>query len=111
MTPRTANKQDVRTALLETGMEMMFDKGYTNTGIQEILSALKVPKGSFYHYFDSKEAYTVEIIRHFEKEYKEELVRVLGNTKETPLKRLRTYCDTHLAMLKAQECRRGCLIG
>ena len=108
---RVAGKQDVRTALLEVGMDMMFEKGYTNTGIQEILSALSVPKGSFYHYFDSKESFAVEIIRHFDESYSASLIRVLRNPMETPLQRLRTHCDTTLASLEAQNCRRGCLIG
>src|SRR5438105_2709902 len=107
MTTRVAGKQDVRTALLEVGMDMMFEKGYTNTGIQEILSALRVPKGSFYHYFDSKENFAVEIIRHFDQSYSDNLVRILRNPKETPVQRLRTYCTTTLAMLETQQCRRG----
>lgn len=111
MTKRGATKPDVRTALLDTGMQMMFEKGYTNTGIQEILSALGVPKGSFYHYFDSKENYTVEIIRHFDQTYSADLIAVLRNVQETPLQRLRTYCNFHLARLQAQQCRKGCLIG
>ncbi|MBX9666949.1 MAG: TetR/AcrR family transcriptional regulator [Candidatus Obscuribacterales bacterium] len=111
MTPRVSGKPEVRTALLNVGMDMMFEKGYTNTGIQEILTALNVPKGSFYHYFDSKENYTVEIIRHFDQSYSADLVRILRNPKETPLQRLRTYCDNNLTTLGAQKCRRGCLIG
>src|ERR1700722_6953414 len=111
MSPKVAGKQEVRTALLEVGMDMMFDKGYTNTGIQEILSALNVPKGSFYHYFERKENYTVEIIRHFDQSYSSNLIRTLRNPKETPLQRLRTYCDSTMAALEAQQCRRGCLLG
>lgn len=110
-TRQVAVKRDVRTALLEVGMDMMFEKGYTNTGIQEILSALNVPKGSFYHYFDSKENYTVEIIRHFDQSYSANLMRILRNPKETPWQRLRTYCHANLAHFEAQQWRRGCLIG
>lgn len=111
MTTKVSGKQDVRTALLEVGTDMMFEKGYTNTGIQEILSALNVPKGSFYHYFDSKESFAVEIIRHFDSNYSANLIRILRNPKETPLQRLHTYCQTSLATLEAQGCRKGCLIG
>jgi TetR/AcrR family transcriptional repressor of nem operon len=111
MGTKVAGKQDVRTALLEVGMDMMVEKGYSNTGIQEILSALNVPKGSFYHYFDSKENFGVEIIRHFDINYSANLMRILRNPKETPLQRLRSYCETTLAMLEANGCRRGCLIG
>lgn len=111
MITRAAGKQEVRTALLDVGMDMMFEKGYTNTGIQEVLTALRVPKGSFYHYFDSKETYAVEIVRHFDQSYSANLIRVLRNPKETPLQRLRTYCNSTLSTLEAQQCRRGCLIG
>jgi TetR/AcrR family transcriptional repressor of nem operon len=110
-TTRVTGKQEVRTALLEVGMDTMFEKGYTNTGIQEILVALSVPKGSFYHYFESKENYAVEIIRHFDQSYTADLIRILRNPEETPFQRLRTYCDTTLSALEAQQCRRGCLIG
>lgn len=111
MGTKAATKQDTKTALLQAGMDIMMEKGYSNTGIQEVLNTLGVPKGSFYHYFDSKESYAVEIIRHFDEEYSACLLRTLRNPKETPLQRLRTYCETGKANLSAQECRKGCLIG
>lgn len=111
MGTKTASKQETRTALLDVGTELMMQKGYTNTGIQEILNTLGVPKGSFYHYFDSKENYAVEIIRHFHETYHARNAAILHNTAETPLQRLRTYCETNKANLSAQNCRKGCLIG
>lgn len=111
MGTRVAAKQETKTALLEVGMDMMMEKGYTNTGIQEILSALSVPKGSFYHYFDSKENYAVEIIHHFDQQYSATLMRTLRNPQQTPLERLRTYCEAGKEKLAAQDCRKGCLIG
>jgi TetR/AcrR family transcriptional repressor of nem operon len=111
MNTKVANKQDTRTALLEVGTNIMLEKGYSNTGIQEILNTLQVPKGSFYHYFDSKENFAIEVIRHFDQSYSADLIRTLQNTKMTPLQRLRDYCETSKNNLSAQECRRGCLIG
>ena len=32
-------------------------KGYSGVGLTEILTAAGVPKGSFYHYFASKDAF------------------------------------------------------
>lgn len=105
------DKQDTRTALLHVGMEIMIEKGYSNTGIQEILNTLGVPKGSFYHYFDSKENYAVEIIRHYDQNYSAMLLRLLRNPKQTPLQRLKTFCEEGKATLGAKGCRNGCLIG
>lgn len=111
MSTRVSTRQDTKSALLDAGMDIMLQKGYTNTGIQEVLSTLGVPKGSFYHYFESKEDFAVEIIRHFDQNYSATLLRTLRNPQETPLQRLKTYCETGKAMLEASECRRGCLIG
>jgi TetR/AcrR family transcriptional repressor of nem operon len=107
----TKAKNDTRTALLQVGMEIMVEKGYSNTGIQEIIDAVNVPKGSFYYYFDSKETYAVEIIRFFDLDYSANLVRILQHEDRSPMDRLRDYCDTTKAMLIAQDCRKGCLIG
>lgn len=111
MSAKSATKNETRTALLEAGMDIMLEKGYSNTGIQEILTSLQVPKGSFYHYFDSKENYTVEIVRHYDQSYSANLMRTLRNPQVSPLERLRAYCEAGKANLAAQECRKGCLIG
>ena len=44
-------RKDAKAALLREGVGLIHRKGYNNTGIQEILQAADVPKGSFYHYF------------------------------------------------------------
>ena len=48
---------DTRQHLLDTGHRMMAEKGFTSVGLSEILQTAGVPKGSFYHYFKSKESY------------------------------------------------------
>jgi len=111
MTPRVSTKQDTKTALLETGMDVMIEKGYNNTGIQEVLSRIGVPKGSFYHYFDSKEDFALQIIAHFDQSYTANLLRTLRNQEATPLERLRNHCYASKERLANNDCRRGCLIG
>jgi TetR/AcrR family transcriptional repressor of nem operon len=111
MTGKVAAKLDTKMALLEVGMDMMLERGYTNTGIQEVLNALSVPKGSFYHYFESKETYAVEIIRHYDLDFSVSLMRVLRNPEQTPIERLRTFCANGRANFAAQNCRKGCLVG
>jgi TetR/AcrR family transcriptional repressor of nem operon len=86
-------------------------RGYSNTSVQEVLNELDLPKGCFYHYFDSKETFAVAIIHHFDTTYAATLMEILLDTSRKPLERLRQYCDSSKAMLVAQECRNGCLIG
>lgn len=50
-------------AILRTAEKLFFEKGYAETSIQDILDALEISKGGFYHYFDSKNALLEEICR------------------------------------------------
>lgn len=50
-------------AILKTAQQLFFEKGFAETSIQDILNALSISKGGFYHYFDSKNALLEEICR------------------------------------------------
>ena len=52
-----------RDSILKKGEELFFENGYDETSIQDILNALSISKGAFYHYFDSKQALLEEICR------------------------------------------------
>ena len=111
MTTKSASRQDTKTALLQAGLDVMLEKGYNNTGIQEVLSSLGVPKGSFYYYFESKESFAIAIIRYVDKDYRDSLSSVLNDRQKSPLERLHHYCQTSRLGFLSQECRKGCLIG
>lgn len=59
------NYSDTRQQLLDTGHRMMVVKGFTGVGLNEILQAAGVPKGSFYHYFKSKEQYGQSLLEEY----------------------------------------------
>jgi TetR/AcrR family transcriptional repressor of nem operon len=59
------DNESTRERILEKGLELFSSKGYHGTGLKEILDAAGIPKGSFYHYFESKEHFAVEIIHHY----------------------------------------------
>ena len=61
---------DTKTHLLETGYQLIAKKGFTAVGIKQILDTAGVPKGSFYHYFASKEAFGEAIISNYFINYK-----------------------------------------
>jgi TetR/AcrR family transcriptional repressor of nem operon len=41
------------------------EQGYHGTGLQELVQSVGVPKGSFYNYFPSKEAFSAEVVKHY----------------------------------------------
>jgi TetR/AcrR family transcriptional repressor of nem operon len=58
----STNYADVRQGIIDVALPLFMHKGFTGVGLTEILGAAKVPKGSFYHYFGSKEAFGAAVI-------------------------------------------------
>lgn len=61
---------NTKTHLLEVGYQLIAQKGFTAVGIKQILDTAGVPKGSFYHYFASKETFGEAIITNYFARYK-----------------------------------------
>ena len=100
-----------REHLLEVGLRQLRSTGYTATGVKEILALANVPKGSFYHYFPSKEAFVAELLDRYANQEVERLQRILGDTSIAPLKRLRLYFEELLAVYGRKGEGTGCLMG
>ena len=45
-----------RIQILDTAEKLFFERGYDRTSVQDILDALQMSKGGFYHYFDAKDS-------------------------------------------------------
>ncbi|MDU2940707.1 MAG: TetR/AcrR family transcriptional regulator [Enterobacteriaceae bacterium] len=59
-------EHDTREHILATGEQLCMHRGFTGMGLSELLKTAQVPKGSFYHYFRSKEAFGVAMLhRHY----------------------------------------------
>ena len=117
MKPRSANrrgpkpKPGTRENLIQTGLRMLHTDGYSASGIQSIVDAADIPKGSFYNYFASKEAFGAEVTDAY-------FVRGLGKLRDffcdadvAPLQRLEAYFDDRIEAFRAAKFTRGCLLG
>lgn len=107
-----ANKSSpTKEALLQEGMQQLALNGYHGTGIKKVLDVVNVPKGSFYHYFDSKEAYVAHIIG----EYNQQSLRLFDSVMEQPnttaIEKLETIYQQLLKQYANANCQKGCLIG
>ena len=80
--------------LIECGIRAIMEKSYNGAGIQHILSAAGVPKGSFYHHFRSKEDFAVAVVEHFGEAHAEQLRSALGDGSRAPRARLVGYFDS-----------------
>ncbi len=53
--------------IISCASELFWRNGYSATGINDILAAAQLPKGSFYFYFNSKKVLALETAAYFEK--------------------------------------------
>lgn len=102
---------DTRELLIRSGLEYFTEYGYSSSGIDQIMKKVGVPKGSFYYYFSSKEAFGLVVIETYANYFKHKLNKWLLDETELPLKRLKNFAeDAKLGMAKHQF-QRGCLVG
>jgi len=108
--PRPANPE-TRSRLLEKGGELISSLGFNATGVQEITAAAGVPKGSFYNYFDSKEAFALAILTEYCESMTAAYGPILDERDTPPLVRIARYFGGLAEFHQRRQYAAGCLIG
>lgn len=106
---KTRETSDVRQEILDVGQRIMAAKGYSAVGLNEILTTAGVPKGSFYHYFSSKDAFGEALLESYFEIYLKELDEVLSLPGLTMAQRLKKYWDIWQQTQSFQDCQGKCL--
>lgn len=104
-------KQSVKKKIIEAGAEIIHLKGFHHTGIQEILDATGVPKGSFYNYFKSKEDFGLQVIDHYVDQFFLISGGILRNASLSPLDKLKKIFVSFMDVFQARNFAYGCPIG
>ncbi|MED5296439.1 MAG: TetR/AcrR family transcriptional regulator [Pseudomonadota bacterium] len=102
---------DARAALIASGLETLTEHGYLGAGLEGILKRAGVPKGSFYHYFASKEAFGQAVMERYASYFAGKLERHLEDASQPPLARLLAFAEDAKAGMARHGYRRGCLVG
>src|ERR1700753_4323569 len=106
------SKQSTRENLIEVGLGLIHASGYTATGINQVLEAAKVPKGSFYHHFTTKDEFVLEVIKRYAAGEQERWERLLDDSNLSPMKKLRRYFKDLIATYGRRGGPiSGCLLG
>lgn len=104
-------KTETRDHILSCGSKIIHLKGYAATGIKEILDAAKVPKGSFYFYFKSKEDFCVALVEHHRKNILHGMDLALENRDLPPLQRLQDFFAEVHKLHAVMGYKKGCPVG
>jgi TetR/AcrR family transcriptional regulator, transcriptional repressor for nem operon len=109
MSRRSAN--ELKGKLLDEGVTLLTDRGYHGAGLQELVQKVGVPKGSFYNYFDSKDAFGAEVVGHYLEPFIRQLDAHLQRPELSAKDALRAYFDELIAELERRDFHGGCLLG
>lgn len=108
-------KAGVREALLRAGLDAVLEGGWAATSIDKVLSTVGVPKGSFYHYFASKNDFGQALLERYQAMFLKRLHRCFGERPEAPAPsfthQLAAFLSESTASMRRFAWRRGSLIG
>jgi TetR/AcrR family transcriptional repressor of nem operon len=105
------SSSETRTKLLDAALTVLRQKGYAATTVEELCQAAGVTKGSFFHYFDSKEELGLAAAEHFAAMAGGIFAQAPYRKLDDPLDRLLGYVDFRLAILQGPVCQFSCLLG
>jgi TetR/AcrR family transcriptional repressor of nem operon len=100
-------KLSVREKIVAAAAERFHALGYNACGVQEIVDAAGVPKGSFYNYFKAKELLAREVLNNY---WADAGLEILSDNSIAPVERLRRHFQ-HIALrYKKFGFENGCLV-
>jgi len=83
--------KSVRQHILDVAKSIIGKKGYSAVGLNEVLKVAQVPKGSFYHYFNSKDAFGMAMLDGYFDVYMEDMGRIFARVDLTEHQKLELY--------------------
>jgi len=109
---RAPSKRELnRAKLLRTGTELLSRQSYAATGVDHVIKQAGLTKGTFYHYFKSKELFALEVVQQYADYFNDKLDTYLLNETEPPLERLAAYVHDSIKTLKRHNFARACVVG
>jgi len=101
---------DTRQHILDTGYRIIAGKGFSGVGLNEILQTAGVPKGSFYHYFKSKEQYGQALLESYFAAYLAGIDALLQPPGRSARERLLSYWERWMQAQCADCEEQKCLV-
>jgi TetR/AcrR family transcriptional repressor of nem operon len=101
---------DTRERLVRTAERLMLRDGYSGTRVDDVIRKAGLSKGSFYHFFDSKEALGLAALEHYYADRVGRLAAGAFATETDPLRRAQGFLK-HASHVAADLWTTGCLLG
>lgn len=109
-TDRAAMMHATKQRLIGAGLPLLLKHGYNDLGVQTLLAETGIPKGSFYHHFEDKEDFALQVVDTYMAKVHDGLDVCLGDTTRPPLVRVRAFFEMTEQSYRG-EGYMGCLLG
>ncbi len=103
-------KRDTRRELLKTALDLIWTHSFGRVSVDEICECAQAKKGSFYHFFESKEALAIEALEVLWEQLRERLDH-LFSPQVPPLQRLKDYANFSYQEQIEEKKRKGIVVG
>jgi AcrR family transcriptional regulator len=111
MPPRAQPPRDTRDRIVEAARGLFWEKGYAATGLAELLDKAGANSGSFYHFFESKDALLRVVLDTYVELLEPQVLRAAWSATGDPIERVFALLDAYRARLVETGCSYGCPIG
>ncbi|MFI2364042.1 TetR/AcrR family transcriptional regulator [Promicromonospora sp. NPDC019610] len=101
---------ETRKSLLDSARRIVAVKGYAAVGINEVLAEAGVPKGSFYHWFSSKDAFGEAMMEAYFDEYLTTMDAIVADKSKSSAEHLMRYWQNFYDLQAVNDCQGGCLV-
>ena len=106
-----ASAPDTRQRLIEAARYLFWEKGYAATGLADILARAEANSGSFYHFFESKDALLRTVLETYVALMEPHVMAPVRARARAPLDEVFGLLASYRARLVATDCTYGCPIG
>ncbi|MCL1125124.1 TetR/AcrR family transcriptional regulator [Shewanella surugensis] len=109
---RPRRSESTREALIQAGITQLSAYGYHGSGIKQILDEVNVPKGSFYNFFGSKDAFVAELIDVYSQNLINQIVQFIkqDETELNTLDKLKAITLFSINTFEKSKFSNSCLI-
>ena len=100
-----------RNRLIESARYLFWERGYAGTSMADLLEHSKVNSGSFYHFFESKEALLREVLQGYLGALRPIVVDPAFARTDDPVERIFAILAGYRDRILATDCQYGCPLG
>jgi TetR/AcrR family transcriptional repressor of nem operon len=108
---RSRLTRDTRQRIVEAARFLFWEKGYAATGLAELLARADANSGSFYHFFESKDAVLRAVLETYRDLLEPMVLRPAWEAHAGPVDRIFSLLDGYRQRLLDTDCQYGCPIG